>query len=1005
MDREELTQAIERPVARAGLKIEPRLVEALVAEVGEEPGGLPLLSTTLLELWQGREDHNLRLEHYRATGGVRGAVARIAEAAYTRMSQGEQTVARNLFLRLVDFGEGAPERRRVRLVEIEQIEGADRVLAALTDARLLTVGAGVVELSHEAVVREWPRYSNWLEEGSVGRRLHEHLRLAAVEWNTGGRDPGELYRGARLAAALDFASQHWDELDRVERAFITASHVESDRETRRQRSQNRRLRVLLAGAAVLLVLAVVAGVMAVVGQRQASVDARLAIAESHAALGRQLGAEALNESRLDVAALMAREAVALDPSPLTEGSLLTILMRSPAVIGTMWLPADAAPQVAVSPDGRTLAVSDTAGGQVRLYAAATNAPRGPALSDFHGDQPPAYSPDGSLLVYPNGTSLVVRDAQTLALRDMLAIAPPFSEQLTADIPDGSVVITPGGRIVSYAYWLVNSSGQPTGAYLARWSLPSGRALPNVSLGRGPLLAVRLIDGGTALKVVTARRIATYSVRTAQLIRAVAIRPVPLLPTAAAISPDGNTVVMGSGTGSVWFVTALTGAASRGGRGDGSAVASVVYAPSGNTVTTEADDGTVGVWDPGTETETAMLGGPAARVRDAAISPSGSTLYTAAVGGVVLAWDLTGTRTFGHADRLGQARQCCEPITPPTPALALSPDGSQFAMLVGPSTVGVFSTNTLERETSFSIPAGNPITALAWSPTGTTLAVGAHNGIVQLWGADGRPRLESSLVAWQTSPQESGAIQALAFSPNGSLLAATDKTLPPVMGRMVALPFATLATWVVATGRLLGPPTYLGQGTSAGSDAVAFSDHGGLLAATLLDGGVRTFDPSTGQALRTLNPRDSAISLAFAPNGTLAAGTLAGTVLMWNPATGRSLGSPLLADVSPIAALAFDSSGQRFATAGFEDGSVKVWSDANFQQEGPRLATDSGATSAVAFEPSGGNLLAVDDYGRAFTWPVSPRTWERRACSLAGTGLIHAAPVQLVGGARYKSLCS
>ena len=81
MDRDELARAIEEPAARAGLEAERGLVDALVSEVIGEPGGLPLLSTTLLELWRARDRPVLRHESYRATGGVRGAVARMAETA------------------------------------------------------------------------------------------------------------------------------------------------------------------------------------------------------------------------------------------------------------------------------------------------------------------------------------------------------------------------------------------------------------------------------------------------------------------------------------------------------------------------------------------------------------------------------------------------------------------------------------------------------------------------------------------------------------------------------------------------------------------------------------------------------------------------------------------------------------------------------------------------------------------------------------------------------------
>ena len=814
LDRDELREAIEQPAVRAGLGVEPQLVDVLVDEVAEEPGALPLLSTTLLELWQARTGRVLRLQDYRATGGVHGGVARIAEAAYLRLSEPDRRIARGLLLRLADVGEGAPERRLMPLAEIQRVDRAQRVLAALTDARLVTVGAGAVELSHEALLREWPRYLGWLDEDRVGRRLHAHLRVAAREWELRGRDSADLYRGARLAAALEFCAAHAEEMNRLEREFVAASRSLADREVRRQRSNNRRLRALLIGAGVLLILTVIAGVVAVVGQQQASSDARLADDEAHAALGRQLGAEALNEPRLDVAALLAREAVALDRSPQTDGTLLSTLLRSPAVIGTFALPTNSAPHVAVSPDGRTVAVADSVADQVRLYDAGTHSLRGRPLGDYYGDQAPAYSDDGSLVVYPAGQTLAVRDARTLALRKRLPIGPPFSEQLTEDVPEGSILIGPGGRTVYYAYWLLNPAGQPTDAYLSRWALPSGRALPTVRLGAGLLLATALVDRGADLIVVTAHDIDTYNAHTLQLVQSVPIRPVPLLPAAAAISPDGATVTIGSQTGSVSFVDAATGAARHGTGGHSAAVASAVYAPDGNTVITAGDDGRVIVWDPVTAAQEAVLPGPPGHVEDAVTSPDGSTLYTSALGGVVLAWDLTGKRGFGRSARLAGSLPCCDRVSPPEPALALSPDGTRFAVPIAPSTVGVFSTATLGRLAYFTIkPLGDPITALAWSPDGTTLAVGGQAGVVQVWNMDGGPLLERSLFGLAPLPGVAEAIQELAFSPNGQLLAASDKSHTTTIGHLLASPLASTATWQVDTGVLVGQPADLGAGNS------------------------------------------------------------------------------------------------------------------------------------------------------------------------------------------------
>src|ERR1035437_6859365 len=88
--------------------------------------------------------------------------------------------------------------------------------------------------------------------------LHDALPIlsSAREWDAGGRDQGELYRGARLAGALDWTALHDDELNALEREFIQSSLLEAERWARRQRSQNRRLRSLLLGGGLLPIVAV-----------------------------------------------------------------------------------------------------------------------------------------------------------------------------------------------------------------------------------------------------------------------------------------------------------------------------------------------------------------------------------------------------------------------------------------------------------------------------------------------------------------------------------------------------------------------------------------------------------------------------------------------------------------------------------------------------------------------------------------------------------------------------
>ena len=198
MRRDELRRAIVEPARRVGLRVEPSLTDALITDVLDEPGGLPLLSAALLEQWRERDGHVMRRAAYERTGGVRGAVGRLAEATYARLSEPERVAAKRILLRLADAGDEGTTfvRRRVPLGELDAERDASSAaaLAVLVDSRLVTADEDTVEVAHEALLREWPRLRAWLEEDAEGRRIHQHLIHAARDWDEGGRDPGELYR-------------------------------------------------------------------------------------------------------------------------------------------------------------------------------------------------------------------------------------------------------------------------------------------------------------------------------------------------------------------------------------------------------------------------------------------------------------------------------------------------------------------------------------------------------------------------------------------------------------------------------------------------------------------------------------------------------------------------------------------------------------------------------------------------------------------------------------------
>ncbi|VAW42294.1 High-affnity carbon uptake protein Hat/HatR, partial [hydrothermal vent metagenome] len=170
----ELEQAITAPAARMGISCEPGLVSAIITDVKEQPGALPLMQYALTELFEQRNSlpprssggRILTLAAYQEIGGVTGALARRADEIYQNLDEAGQEATRQLFLRLITLGEGIEDtRRRVLMSELQTLRVLEtlRVLNHAIEMygryRLLTFDhdpstrSSTVEVAHEALLR------------------------------------------------------------------------------------------------------------------------------------------------------------------------------------------------------------------------------------------------------------------------------------------------------------------------------------------------------------------------------------------------------------------------------------------------------------------------------------------------------------------------------------------------------------------------------------------------------------------------------------------------------------------------------------------------------------------------------------------------------------------------------------------------------------------------------------------------------------------------------------
>ncbi len=233
MTQGELRAAIEGPARAAGLEFEPGLVERLLADVADEPGGLPLLEYALTQLWRQSDRRTLTNQRYNDMNGVAGAVSATADGVFDALSAERQRHARQLFGRLVRVSPADEAnndtRRRVRMGELSLEAQAVAADFAGPEARLLVMSSDVageqtVEVAHEALLRNWGRLGEWIATEREFLLWRQRLRTRCDSWLASRRrDSTDFLRGAGLAEALVRRRARRGDLGQDELDFIAAS--------------------------------------------------------------------------------------------------------------------------------------------------------------------------------------------------------------------------------------------------------------------------------------------------------------------------------------------------------------------------------------------------------------------------------------------------------------------------------------------------------------------------------------------------------------------------------------------------------------------------------------------------------------------------------------------------------------------------------------------------------------------------------------------------------------
>ncbi|CAD5973107.1 putative WD repeat-containing protein all2124 [Planktothrix agardhii] len=916
LDQMGLQEAILKPAEQARVFIEGTLLERLITTAAKEPGVLPLLQETLVLLWEKIERRYLPLRAYEALVlsyynavsttnnkliGIQVALAQRADAAIADLTDEQQIIARRVFLRLIQFGEGRADTRRQESVEALKARGDndqifEETLRYLADRRLLTLSGKEdktrkVDISHEILISSWPQLQDWIIQRREAEQTRRRLIAKVQEWARLGKGKGGLLDEFEIIEA-----QHWlessdaaelgsdDQLVVLVELSKTAIEDEKqqkleaqerelalirerlEQETIANENKQKALKAEKSKNRTLIVsLLLMAGLTAFSAYQ--SLQARLqtikALSES---------SQALFADNQDLDALMksikAGEMVK-GISFLVPGSLkIKVLTELNQVLynirETNHLEdhTDAVISVSFSPDSQTIA-SSSRDKTIKLWTA-----DGQLIKSLSGHEAEIYR----VIFSPNGQTLASASAdKTIKLwskeGDLLRTIPAHNLEVY------DVSFHPTLPIIASA------SADKT---IKLWDAETGKFLHQILGHTDEVISVSFSPDGDMIASGSAdKTIKLWNAKNRILIKTLTGHQDKVLEVS--FSPDGDIIASASADKTIKLWRTKDGKLIKTLTGHQDKVLEVDFSPDSKMIASASADNTIKLWKVKNGELLQTLEAHKAPVVGVRFSPDGKTLASASTDQTIRLWRWEGI----HPQLLKH--------NAPVMGVSFSPDGQIIASASQDTTIKLWKPNG----DLLHILKGHkkPVIKVRFSPDGEMIASASSDKTVKLWNKNG------DLL--KTFQGHNGKVVSVSINSQDKMIASASED-------------GTIKLWkldgtLIKTLNVENPVW-----------DVTFSPDGNTLVSGSKNGNIQ-FWSLEGSLIKSINAHEGSVTkLTFSPNGQiLASASMDGTIKLWKP-DGESI--PLTnvpRHNMSILDINFTPDGQTIASASF-DRTIKLW---------------------------------------------------------------------------------